>query len=67
MDDEIDLPDLQVVRDDAAEEIQPSLQFNIGVNVACESIQHQLNPHIVEEVQRYHEQSSPTAHPQSSA
>jgi glycerol-3-phosphate acyltransferase PlsX len=38
-----------------------------AIRVACESIQHQLNPRIIEEVQRYHEQSSPTAHAPSSS
>lgn len=33
-----------------------------AIRVACESIQHQLNPHIVEEVKRYNEQSSPASH-----
>jgi glycerol-3-phosphate acyltransferase PlsX len=33
-----------------------------AIRVACESIQHQLNPHIVEAVQRYNEQSSPAPH-----
>jgi phosphate acyltransferase len=33
-----------------------------AIRVGCESISHQLNPHIVEEVKRYHEKSSSTAH-----
>lgn len=33
-----------------------------AIRVACESIQHQLNPHIVQAVQRYHEQSSTAPH-----
>lgn len=33
-----------------------------AIRVACESIQHQLNPHIVEEMKRYHEHTSPAAH-----
>jgi glycerol-3-phosphate acyltransferase PlsX len=38
-----------------------------AIRVACESIQHQLNPHIIEAVQRYHEQSSTAAHANQSA
>ncbi len=38
-----------------------------AIRVACESIQHQLNPHIVEEVKRYNEQSSPASHSNPSA
>ena len=33
-----------------------------AIRMACESIRHQVNPHIVEEVQRY--ESSAAAHPQ---
>jgi glycerol-3-phosphate acyltransferase PlsX len=33
-----------------------------AIRVACESIQHQLNPHIIEEVKRYNEQSSTAPH-----
>lgn len=38
-----------------------------AIRVACESIQHQLNPHIVEEVKRYNEQSSPAKYPHQPA
>ncbi len=38
-----------------------------AIRVACESIQHQLNPHIVKAMQRYHDQSSSTTHADSRA
>lgn len=38
-----------------------------AIRVACESIQHQLNPHIVEAMKRHHDQSSSTTHANSPA
>jgi len=36
-----------------------SLAIKNALRVAAESIEHQVNPHIIEEVQRYHETASP--------
>jgi glycerol-3-phosphate acyltransferase PlsX len=35
------------------------LAIKNALRVAAESVEHQVNPHIIEEVQRYHETTTP--------